>query len=301
MEDLLRLIKGLGFNSIRIPWSNDIMKNPMPNGINYSANPNLNGKKSLEVLDYLIDRCKEIGLWVILDRHRPNKDAQSELWYTSSVSEAQWISDWKTLAERYKSKDIVIAADLHNEPHGSATWGNSSPSTDWNKAAERCGDALLNIVPNWLIIVEGIEHVGSDYYWWGGHLETASSLPIQLSVANKVVYSPHDYGPGVYNQPWFSDPTFPRNLPTVWNNHWAKIHTSGQAPIWIGEFGGHQSDTTSKEGIWQNALVDYIKSNRMHFSYWCLNPNSGDTGGIVYDDWATLDQTKVTMLKRILQ
>ena len=154
MEDLLRLIKGLGFNSIRIPWSNDIMKNPMPNGINYSANPNLNGKKSLEVLDYLIDRCKEIGLWVILDRHRPNKDGQSELWYTSSVSEAQWISDWKTLAERYKSKDIVIAADLHNEPHGSATWGNSSPSTDWNKAAERCGDALLSIVPNWLIIVE---------------------------------------------------------------------------------------------------------------------------------------------------
>ena len=77
MEDLLRLIKGLGFNSIRIPWSNDIMKNPMPNGINYSANPNLNGKKSLEVLDYMIDRCAEIGLWVILDRHRPNKDGQS--------------------------------------------------------------------------------------------------------------------------------------------------------------------------------------------------------------------------------
>jgi endoglucanase len=47
MEELLRLIKGLGFNSIRIPWSNDIMKNPMPNGINYNANPSLVNKKSL--------------------------------------------------------------------------------------------------------------------------------------------------------------------------------------------------------------------------------------------------------------
>ncbi len=49
----------------------------MPNGINYNANPNLVNKRSLEVLDYLIDRCKDYGFWVILDRHRPNKDGQS--------------------------------------------------------------------------------------------------------------------------------------------------------------------------------------------------------------------------------
>lgn len=300
MEDLLKLIKSLGFNSIRIPWSNDIIHNPMPNGINYAANPNLNGKKSLEVLDYMIDRCKDIGLYVILDRHRPNKDAQSELWYTAQVSEAQWINDWKTMAERYKNKDIVIAADLHNEPHGSATWGTSSAGTDWNKAAERCGNALLSVAPNWLIIVEGVERYNGDTYWWGGNLAGASSLKVNLNTPNKVVYSPHDYGPGVYNQPWFNDPTFPSNMNNVWNKHWATIHTSNSAPIWIGEFGGHKSDTTSKEGIWQNYLVDFIKNNRIHFAYWCLNPNSGDTGGILYDDWTSLDQSKVNMLKRVL-
>jgi endoglucanase len=39
MDELLTYIQGLGFNSIRIPWSNDIIKNPSPNGINYTLNP----------------------------------------------------------------------------------------------------------------------------------------------------------------------------------------------------------------------------------------------------------------------
>ena len=46
--------------------------------------------------------------------------------------------------------------------------------------------------------------------------------------------------------------------------------------------------------------MNYIKKYKLHFSYWCLNPNSGDTGGILQDDWTTLDRSKVDMLSRIL-
>jgi endoglucanase len=302
MEDILTVVKNLGFNSLRIPWCDDIIANPAPNSIDYNSNPNLVGLSSLQVLDYLIDRCNELGLNIILDRHRPTSAGQSELWYVSGVvSEAQWIQHWVFLANRYINNSNVIAADLHNEPHGSATWGTSSPSTDWNKAAERCGNALLAVVPNWLIIVEGIEIYNSVSYWWGGSLQGVQQTPVQLNVPNKVIYSPHDYGSGVYNQPWFSDPTFPANLNSVWYNRWSYIHLSGIAPVWIGEFGGYNSDTTSNEGQWQNHLVDYIKNNSLHWSYWCVNPDSGDTGGILLNDWTTLDQSKVTMLNRILQ
>jgi len=116
MSELVSYIKSLKFNSIRIPWSNDILKSPtpMPNGIDYDLNSELKGKDSLKVLDYLIDLCKDQGLYVILDRHRPNKDGQSELWYTNQVSNDTWINDWKTIAGRYKDKEIVIGADLHN-------------------------------------------------------------------------------------------------------------------------------------------------------------------------------------------
>jgi aryl-phospho-beta-D-glucosidase BglC (GH1 family) len=59
----------------------------MHSGINYTINPELINKRSLEVLAYLINRCKNKSLYVILDRQRPSKDGQSELWYTSQVDE----------------------------------------------------------------------------------------------------------------------------------------------------------------------------------------------------------------------
>lgn len=81
-------------------------------------------------MDRAIASAKANGLNVILDQHRPTTDGQSELWYTPDLSEAQWISDWKMLADRYKDDPTVIGVDLHNEPHGQATWGSGDAATD---------------------------------------------------------------------------------------------------------------------------------------------------------------------------
>jgi hypothetical protein len=43
--------------------------------------------------------------------------------------------------------------------------------------------------------------------------------------------------------------------------------------------------------------MNYLKANRMHYTYWCLNPNSGDTGGLLKDDWQTINDDKQAMLK----
>ncbi|WP_375143108.1 cellulose binding domain-containing protein [Paenibacillus sp. D2_2] len=69
----------------------------------------------------------------------------------------------------------------------------------------------------------------------------------------------------------------------------------------VGEFGGRGVDLTSTEGKWQNKLVDYIGANNLYWTYWCLNPNSGDTGGLFQDDWTTWNTAKQTMLDRIMQ
>ena len=47
-------------------------------------------------------------------------------------------------------------------------------------------------------------------------------------------------------------------------------------------------------------LMAYIQSKRLSFTYWSLNPNSGDTGGILGDDWQTLRQDKMDVLKPAL-
>lgn len=302
MEELLNQIKDLGFNSIRLPFSNDILKSgATPDSINFYANPNLQDKTALEVFDYFIHEASKRGLYLILDRHRPTSAQQSELWYTQEVSENKWIEDWVFLATRYKKNAYVIGCDLHNEPNGSARWGNGDPATDWKAAAERAGNAILKANPNLLIVVEGIQYgKNGDAYWWGGTLDQIRELPVELSIPNKVVYSPHDYGAGVWKQTWFDASNFPHNMNAIWDEKWGYIAKENIAPIWIGEFGGREVGYDTKEGLWQNKLVEYLYENGMSYAYWCLNPNSGDTGGILSDDWKMINQGKIEMLQPIL-
>jgi endoglucanase len=296
LGDMLDQMVQAGFNTIRLPYSNQLFDpSSTPNGLDFQKNADLQGLTGLQIMDQVIERAGERGLKVLLDRHRPNANAQSELWYTDQISEQRWIDDWVLLASRYRGKATVIGADLHNEPHGPATWGDGS-RTDWRAAAERAGNAVLQANPDWLIVVEGIEHQGDDWYWWGGNLSLAGQSPVRLSVPNKLVYSAHDYGPGVSQQKWFQAPAFPKNLPEIWNSHWAYLKLTGIAPVLMGEFGG-RSVGSDPEGVWQRALMDYLKANGFDYTYWCWNPNSGDTGGILNDDWTTLNSAKMGILQ----
>ncbi|AWB42992.1 glycoside hydrolase family 5 [Paenibacillus sp. CAA11] len=305
MDDMLDQVKAEGYNLIRLPFSSQMFDaDSRANSIDVAKNPDLAGLKPIEIMDKLIEKAGERGIRIFLDRHRPDSGGQSELWYTAAYPEERWISDWVMLAKRYAGNPTVIGADLHNEPHGPASWGTGDPATDWRLAAQRAGNAILEANPNWLIIVEGIEKnvKGNDSkYWWGGNLTGVRNYPVELKVPGRLVYSPHDYGPGVASQSWFSDPSFPANLPALWDATWGYISREGIAPLLVGEFGGRSVDTTSAEGQWQNALVDYIKDHKLYWTYWTLNPNSGDTGGLLLDDWATWNRPKQEMLKRLMK
>ncbi|MGE5618990.1 MAG: glycoside hydrolase family 5 protein [Sphingomonadaceae bacterium] len=297
-EEMLDQIAELGFNTIRLPYSNQALdpSSKVGEGVDFKINPDLQGLTGLEVMDKIVEGAGKRGIKVILDRHRPDVNSQSKLWYTDHLSEDRWIADWVMLAKRYKGNDTVIGADLHNEPAGDATWGSGDPRTDWRMAAEKAGNAIHEVNPDWLIIVEGIEKVGDkDWYWMGGNLSKAGESPVRLKVPNKLVYSAHDYGPGVYWQGWFKDESFPANMPTVWESHWGYLAKQGIAPVLLGEFGGRSvgSDT---EGVWQRSLMDYLKANGISYTYWSLNPNSGDTGGILADDWKSVNDSKMSVL-----
>lgn len=305
MDDMLDQIKAKGYNLIRLPYSSQMFDAAsQANSIDYAKNPDLAGLKPIEIMDKLIDKAGSRGIRIFLDRHRPDSGGQSALWYTPAYPESRWISDWVMLATRYQNNSTVIGADLHNEPHGPVSWGTGDIATDWRLAAQRAGNAILAVNPHWLIIVEGIEknvQGNTSGYWWGGNLTGVRNYPVVLNVPNQVVYSPHDYGPGVSMQTWFSDPNFPGNMPDLWDATWGYISKEGIAPLIVGEFGGRSVDTASVEGQWQNALVDYIGDNDLYWTYWSLNPNSGDTGGLLLDDWTTWNTPKQAMLNRIMK
>jgi endoglucanase len=309
-KDMINQMAGLGYNTLRVPYSNEMLKpGSMPNSIDYNKNPDLQGLTGLQILDKVIGYAGTKGMRVILDRHRPDSGQQSPLWYTSAYPESQWISDWKMLAQHYKGNTTVIGADLHNEPHSlsattGACWGCGDQTRDWRLAAERAGNAVLSVNPDWLIIVEGIDCVPNtgdpQCGWWGGNLSGAAQYPVRLSVPNKLVYSAHEYATSVAMQPWFNDPTFPANMPALWDHFFGYLKKQNIAPVLIGEFGTTLRDP--RDQVWLSELMKYLGKGTggFDFTYWCWNPNSGDTGGILNDDWTTVNTQKQAYLSPYL-
>ncbi|MEU2929971.1 cellulase family glycosylhydrolase [Streptomyces sp. NPDC007251] len=298
-KSMIDQMRSLGYNTIRLPYSDDILKSgAMPTSIDFSSgkNADLQGLTSLQVMDKIVTYAGQDGLKVILDRHRPDSSGQSALWYTSSVPESTWIADLKALASRYKGQDTVIGIDLHNEPHDPACWGCGDQSTDWRLAAERAGNAVLSVNPNLLVFVEGVQTYNGVSGWWGGNLMGAGQYPVRLDVANRVVYSAHDYATSVAQQSWFSDPSFPDNMPGIWDKYWGYLFKQNIAPVWVGEFGTTLQSTVDQK--WLAALVSYLRptstygADSFQWTFWSWNPDSGDTGGILKDDWQTVDTVK---------
>ena len=305
-KEMLAQIKSLGYNVIRLPYGVQSLRASNVSGIDFSigSNQELQGKSPLEVMDAIVQEAGRQGLLILLDSHHLNDQRIPELWYGDGFTEADWIDTWKMLATRYRNQANIIGADLKNEPHGKASWGTNDSATDWRLAAERCGNAIQAINPNWLIVVEGVENNVPDQklkiHWMGANLEGVARFPVRLSRPNKLVYSPHEYGPGVFDQPWFSERNFPNNLASRWETAWNYIATQKIAPIFIGEFGGRQVDNNSKEGIWQRTLVDFVRKKDLSFSYWSWNPNTKDTGGILQDDWLSVEAPKQELLQGLV-
>ncbi len=312
-KDMIDQMSAQGFNTIRIPYSSQMLHtSSAPSGINYAANPDLQGLSGLQVLDQIVNYAGQDGMRVILDHHRSTAGAgtsENGLWYNAQYTEDQWVSDWQMLATRYKNNPTVIGFDLHNEPYN-GTWGGGG-ANDWARAAERAGNAVLAVNPDLLVFVEGVGSYQGDSYWWGGELKGVKDRPIVLNVANHLVYSPHDYPNSVYPQPWFQGTNFGAGLPAEFRQEWGYIYENNIAPIYLGEFGTKLTDP--KDSVWFEAITSYLSGDfdnngtidipagteDMSWTYWSWNPNSGDTGGILADDWTTINQNKMAYLTPI--
>jgi endoglucanase len=176
------------------------------------------------------------------------------LWYDAHVTEQDAIESWQKLAAVLCKHWNAFAADIVNEPVH-ASWGRNSPK-DWNKAAERIGNAVLQVCPRLLIFVQGVSgnpgapNDGGEAqgYFWGENLVGARATPVKLRDMSKLVYSPHTYGPGVFpDQPYFPTckgggckhqaPQFPKNMPAIWDNHFGFLADQSGHAIVVGEVG----------------------------------------------------------------
>ncbi len=318
---MLDQIKELGFNTVRIPFSDEVMyrswglhgfdkqtfATPKTFAIDLAANGLSKRDTPVDLMVAIADYAQEIGLKIILDSHSRRSDGYLTEGHWNAVDfpadENDWIDMWVKIADMFKDNDAVVAFDLNNEPHFEAAWDSTNPDNNWNEMAERLANAIQEVNPNALILVEGVESLnedslGPDSYWWGGNLKGVKTAPITLTHQNKLVYSPHVYGPEVFEQPWFKDPVFPANLEYIWQDRFGFVNSENIGHMLIGEFGIKNDVPGSASNQWFESFIKYLSDRKdgYSFTYWAWNPNSGDTGGILQNDWNSVNEWKMDYL-----
>lgn len=330
LKETLASIADHGFNLLRVPMSSELLlqwkKGEYPKAnYNNAYNEELNSMNSLEIFDYVVSLCEQNGMKIMIDIHSVKTDAAGHnhpVWYKDELTEADFIESLRWIAARYKDNDTIVAYDLKNEPHGKppespvAIWNDSNDPNNWKKVAEKAGKAVLKENPHALIVIEGIEIYPKDIKsnnftstnkedyritWWGGNLMGVKDYPVDFgseTLNKQIVYSPHDYGPIVYKQPWFEKEfTFESLKKDAWDPYWLYITDEGIAPILVGEWGGFMQGDNLK---WMNYMRQLIDEKKLNHTFWCFNANSGDTGGLVKDDFKTWDEEKYGLVKKVL-
>ena len=167
-------IKALGFNALRIPFSDELIERDpvvsalgpicahlscLPNSGADALGPNsgLYGLDALTILKTIVDYAGGQGLYVILDDHRSQAawgPQENGLWYTDKTCAAtaepyscytpqSWLDDWRKLGAFFAGDPYVTGLDLRNEPHSAhqpSTCAGYLASGHWGA----CGGANNN-------------------------------------------------------------------------------------------------------------------------------------------------------------
>ncbi|WP_030692233.1 glycoside hydrolase family 5 protein [Streptomyces globisporus] len=299
----------LGINSIRLPFSNEMLhdQRPVPDAA-VAANPQLRGRTPLQVFDAVIAATTAEGFAVVLNNHTNTSRwccglDGNERWNTGQTT-AQWEDDWLFMARRYQGNERVVGADLYNEVRRTITddanwgWGDSH---DWWTATQRLGDRILTEAnPDLLVIVEGINWQGipaDGLFHWRPTLEPARTLSHTLVASDKLVYSAHFYGytgpnhtgatgTGETHDRRYQELSRDELFATLRRQAFFVAADTGRhytAPVWISEFGIGADETNPQARAWFGDFVDHLIANDTDFAYW---PLVGFTG---HGRWKLLD------------
>ena len=238
-------------------------------------------------------------------------------------NEAAWLENLREIAGLPAAigVDNIIGIDIFNEPWD-YTWDQ------WATLAEKAYQTISAENADMLVFVEGVGSGTGDGTKvphgdegsnpnWGENFWGFSQRPLNIP-KNRLVISPHTYGPAVFAQPQFfsgdcaglegdgaaaagcSFDLDPALMRQGWEEHFGYLRDMGYTVI-IGEFGGnmdwpkqgtrsaerdmwgHITDTPDE--AWQNHFVDYMVEEDIQACYWSINPESADTGGLYKHQW----------------
>lgn len=282
IDEFFEFLTDNRYNAIRIPFSYELvglLDQPVAETC-VAANPWMIGMPIRGSLHMFFQKCMERGIAILLDFHTIGGVITTRPW-TDDVSIENIIDAWSTMLQEYGKYPNLIGIDLKNEPH-QISWHT------WGTFVRQLVKTLRARPPPYstpfrgLYFVEGIQ----DHSVWGGSFESMDEASRVFFLSNNdTVFSPHVYGVSVRGVSATHDTwsTFRQ-----WFGFLVENYTN---PIILGEIGGF---FITDDYDWQMKIQTYLVSIGVRdIFYWCLNPDSIDTQGLLLEDWITPNEGKL--------
>lgn len=282
IDDLFSILSEIKINALRIPFSYDTIMNwdnhPKPDCV--TANPWINNMSIRETFHMILQKSLENHIVVLLDFHRMN-DAITDYLITDEITMTNILVMWQKVISEFLHYPNLLGIDIKNEPHGDITW------LEWGSYASNVMNFILTNFPEYkgLFFLEGVQDYASKSVWGGSFIGIEKQF-ITLLPNERIVFSPHIYGNSIRGDIanndnymlfdyWFGNMRFkfPDNT------------------LVIGEIGGMN---VGSDFDWHLKIKRYLESRNLRNAfYWCLNPDSYDTGGVLEYDWSTINWAKI--------
>jgi aryl-phospho-beta-D-glucosidase BglC (GH1 family) len=263
------------------------------------------------------------GFYVLIDNHLREDTSALE-------NSGQWASNYAKLVSELSTDPVVrdhLMVDVLNEPDQyGLQWQPQNGKPGLGNLYLQAMDAISAVAPRALFFIEGTGQ-GSLQSNWGDGYDTNPSDISQLGLSDprpfftalrtksyhhRVVLAPHVYGPAVTtNNQAFSGPALFNRLSSSFGSLTQQGFCTGGTcdtyPVAIGEFGSNFTDPRDVATMTDLSLylrnVDAGNDGKhrtiRNWFYWSWNADSGDTGGLVQNDWVTLQPNKVTFLQAL--
>lgn len=266
-----------GFNHVRFPFAvgtfmsktGGLLTGPVPVPVSLAANPDLAGMSPWQVYQACVTSLTAAGLAVIPNQHLLfpgwccSQADGNGLWYNGSWPASTFAACWQLVANAFASNPLVIGYDLHNEPRPATvngtlltpSWGDGNTATDMRGIYATIISQMDQAGPGKLWFCEGLSYAAD--------LSQAGAHPVGVA---GTVYSLHDYS-------WYHPSG--QSLTAYYDQMDAAggyIPLSGQAPLWIGEFG--ENTDVARNALdtgWFANFLSYAAARTLHWCWWELS------------------------------
>ncbi len=238
LEDM-EFIKSTGANTVRLPLHYKLFTNEDFMGSN---DPDL----GFEILDRVIEWCKQTGLYVVVDLHcAPGgnsgdniDDSHGYPWlFESDAQQRKTCELWKKIADRCKGEAIVLGYELLNEPIPS-TFKHLYPQL--HPVLKRITQAIREVDQNHIVI-------------WGGanYNDDFTVFDVNdLAFDNKIMFACHRYG-------------------SQWIGNFTEFRDKVNLPMFMSEWGHGES------WEWQSTFSKVLRDNNIGYTSWPYKKISG--------------------------